>query len=223
MEYYKFKYSHIHNKAGKILKGLGFSFFSFFDEYSIYNSIDIVSTYPEQWVKIYLGKKLYLIDPIIKHSHNTVKPFFWEEAGLTTESEIFKLSKEFSITSGASFVLHFNKKRLSVLSIANINKDKHFSSKIDSNINTLQMNLIELCSDLEHNSQNNPLFDIKNLTCRELEVLRWISLGKTQEETGKLLDISTRTVKFHISNILLKLDVNNVCYAIRKAVMLDIL
>jgi NarL family two-component system response regulator LiaR len=47
------------------------------------------------------------------------------------------------------------------------------------------------------------------LSARECEVLDLISTGKSNNEIGKNLFISTRTVKFHVSSILSKLHVKN--------------
>lgn len=51
--------------------------------------------------------------------------------------------------------------------------------------------------------------DIMPLTARELEVLKALSGGLTNREIAKLLFISERTVKFHVSAILGKLQVQN--------------
>ena len=47
------------------------------------------------------------------------------------------------------------------------------------------------------------------ITKRELEVLRLIKKGLTNEEIGKQLFITERTVKFHITAILSKLNASN--------------
>jgi DNA-binding NarL/FixJ family response regulator len=47
------------------------------------------------------------------------------------------------------------------------------------------------------------------LTERENEILRWISLGATNKEIASRLQISDKTVKNHISNIFQKLHVNS--------------
>ncbi len=47
------------------------------------------------------------------------------------------------------------------------------------------------------------------LTNREVQVLRHVSLGLSNREIGKSLDISVETVKEHVQNILRKLDVND--------------
>ena len=50
---------------------------------------------------------------------------------------------------------------------------------------------------------------IKALTKRELEILRLVAEGMTNEEIGKKIFISEKTVKTHLTNIFDKLKVNN--------------
>jgi two-component system, NarL family, response regulator DegU len=50
---------------------------------------------------------------------------------------------------------------------------------------------------------------IRTLTRRELEILRLVAEGLTNEEIGKKIFISEKTVKTHLTNIFDKLKVNN--------------
>jgi two-component system, NarL family, response regulator DegU len=50
---------------------------------------------------------------------------------------------------------------------------------------------------------------LKNLTKREQEILRLVAEGLTNEEIGKRIFISEKTVKTHLTNIFDKLKVNN--------------
>lgn len=50
---------------------------------------------------------------------------------------------------------------------------------------------------------------VKSLTKRELEILRLVAEGLTNEEIGKRIFISEKTVKTHLTNIFDKLKVNN--------------
>ena len=61
------------------------------------------------------------------------------------------------------------------------------------------------------------------LTTRELDVLAWAAEGKTAWEIGKILSISERTVKFHLSNIYRKLGVTTRAQALVSAIKMDIL
>lgn len=61
------------------------------------------------------------------------------------------------------------------------------------------------------------------LTARQLEILRWIYLGKSNIEIGMILEISPLTVKNHVQKILRKLDVQNRTQAIGKGLALRLL
>lgn len=56
------------------------------------------------------------------------------------------------------------------------------------------------------------------LTKRELEILQWIKEGKTGWEISVITKISENTVRFHIKNILKKLDAVNKTHAVAKAI-----
>ncbi|VAW58404.1 hypothetical protein MNBD_GAMMA11-3010 [hydrothermal vent metagenome] len=49
----------------------------------------------------------------------------------------------------------------------------------------------------------------EHLSPRELDVLEWVCIGKTNWEIGKILGISFCTVKIHVRNILRKLNASN--------------
>jgi DNA-binding CsgD family transcriptional regulator len=61
------------------------------------------------------------------------------------------------------------------------------------------------------------------LSERERDVLRWTAAGKTSSETGTIMGISARTVNYHMTSILFKLNAVNKTQAVVKAVMLDLL
>lgn len=57
----------------------------------------------------------------------------------------------------------------------------------------------------------------KELTKQELCVLRFLTEGKNNRDIAKKLSISLQTVKWHIHNILQKLNVDNRTQAVSKA------
>ena len=52
------------------------------------------------------------------------------------------------------------------------------------------------------------------LSVRELEIMRWVSTGKTNPEIGRILDIRPSTVRNHLQNVFRKLDVTNRAQAV---------
>lgn len=61
---------------------------------------------------------------------------------------------------------------------------------------------------------NDRSIKISNLTAQEAKVMHWVVEGKTSWEVGKILSISERTVKFHLANIYVKLNVTNRVHAV---------
>ncbi len=50
---------------------------------------------------------------------------------------------------------------------------------------------------------------LASITCREREILQWISQGKTNPEIAIILGISRHTVKKHVENLLGKFGAGN--------------
>ncbi|WP_323839431.1 helix-turn-helix domain-containing protein [Photorhabdus africana] len=64
---------------------------------------------------------------------------------------------------------------------------------------------------------------VPTLSTREVEVIRWTCEGKTSAEIADILDISTRTVNFHINNVMEKLVVPNKVAAVAKAIAYNLI
>lgn len=56
--------------------------------------------------------------------------------------------------------------------------------------------------------------DLSRLSAREKEILQWLMQGKSTWDISAILEISERTVKFHIDNVMKKLDAVNRTHAV---------
>ena len=74
---------------------------------------------------------------------------------------------------------------------------------------------------LQSISQKQPL--VEPLTNRELEVLRLIHLGMSNNEIARELFLTVSTVKTHMNHILRKLDVESRTQALAKSIDLKLL
>jgi two-component system, NarL family, response regulator len=54
----------------------------------------------------------------------------------------------------------------------------------------------------------------KELSCREVQILKLISEGQSNKEISSLLNISAETVKFHVSNVITKIGARDRTHAI---------
>lgn len=76
----------------------------------------------------------------------------------------------------------------------------------------------------DNKKSSSPLHaDSIDLTAKELEVLKWVQEGKTNEEIGIILGRTKWTVKFHLKNIMKKLDVTSRTQAVSKSIGLGYL
>jgi LuxR family transcriptional regulator len=61
------------------------------------------------------------------------------------------------------------------------------------------------------------------ITNREREVLHWVSRGKTKSEIAAILEVSESAIKRHCESIFKKLEVNNLAFAVAKALKLGLI
>ncbi len=63
-------------------------------------------------------------------------------------------------------------------------------------------------------AQEKLIGDNNELSGREVEVMHWVTLGKTNSEIGSILNISTFTVKNHMCRVFKKINVTNRAQAV---------
>ncbi|KFD94439.1 bacterial regulatory s, luxR family protein [Vibrio cholerae] len=112
---------------------------------------------------------------------------------------------------------HFEKKAIFLTSFGN----RHPSSDEIDTLYLLTPHLYLASDSIAQQSQQLHLPPPLNpLTDREYELLPWLKLGKSNWEISRLLNISERTVKYHLQNIYRKLETHNRTHAIAKAIEL---
>lgn len=76
---------------------------------------------------------------------------------------------------------------------------------------------------LPDGTQAAPAGVARAASARELEVLHWVSIGKSNEEVGQILGISGGTVKSHLQRIYKLLGVSNRTQAVSRGIALRLL
>ncbi|OMQ21030.1 helix-turn-helix transcriptional regulator [Serratia oryzae] len=185
------------------------------------SSIFGVTNYPGEWVKRYIENGLQYTDPVVITALNRLTPFLWHEN--------FDQAEEFGITNGYTFVLHDYNNNLATLSfIITAERRAEITQTLPQNkgnISILLAAVHEIYLMLTSLSEKNTPYpqETPRFTDRENDILYWASVGKTYQETGMILGITMRTVKFHMSNIVKKLGVTNARHAIRLGMELQLI
>lgn len=196
--------------------------------YAIMNKKDpsqmrIINNSPE-WFETYLKRKYQFIDPVIIRALRCVEDFSWKNKVILSDgynlTRVFEESSEHKIYQGHTFPLHDYLNNLVVLSVIS---QKYSLIDMESKRSMFMSFIIQLHQKtLERYSK---IYQKKNvfLSPRERQILKWVSTGKTYVEVSTILNITERTVKFHMSNAMKKLGVNNARHAVKLVMELRLL
>lgn len=166
----------------------------------------INGSYPEEWFIAYKEEKLYEIDPIIWWHYKFFGTQIWADTYKKYKEQI---SPEF-IYNANSFNLNFgissgiqcaHNNLASIITFANSKNyfGTHQKAIIDIFTPHFHQAIVRVCK----GNENRPL---PYLTPREKEIIKWITAGKTNWEISMILNISERTVRFHLESIKCKFD-----------------
>lgn len=172
--------------------------------------------YPGQWMELYASKELYKVDPIVRHNMISEKSFFWKEATEQftdkDDTSFMSLAGDFGLKYGvAAGFMGPSSKLASLFSFSG--GSNRFSGRhkeiLDTLVPHVHLALERVCAIESKKAMG--------LSMREREVLAWVKEGKTNWEISMILNISERTVKFHVQNIEHKLNAVNKAHAIALA------
>lgn len=183
-------------------------------------TMDVIGSSSPQWAEIYQKKNYAAIDPVVRFAFQSNDAYSWETAlsnadDMSTAADFMELAFDYGLNSGMSYA------KLASRSDNNFIITSFFSSvALDSWQQAYVSQVIAHVNELI----SRPSFwnDVK-LSPRESEILNWSKEGKSYWEIASILNISERTVKFHLTNIYRKLNVTNRTQAIARSIQLGLI
>lgn len=188
-----------------------------------------ISGYPKEWRELYTVNNYMVIDPTVKHCAQNITPLSWDASSAYEDNdrEIRRFMSEagdFGIKSGISFPVHTAQGDFAMLSFSSERNSRPDGTRIQRILPMGQLFAAYLHDAVRRVFDAEVLALSKvELTHREKECLLWATEGKTAWETSQILNISERTVTFHLQNVQGKLGVNNRQQAVARAVSLGII
>ena len=176
-------------------------------------------TYKEDWIKHYNDNHYFELDPVLKIINKTILPIDWQSFDISNKKvrKFFAESQEAGVgENGISVPVRGRYGDLSVFSLTSNSSEREwfdFKRQYMRDFQVLAVHFHQ--SVLSTNKIYKPEY---NLSERELEVLYWAACGKTADEVATILNITKRGVRFHISNILEKMNSSNVAHAVAKGI-----
>lgn len=181
------------------------------------------STYPKRWLDHYFSHNYLDIDPLLQQASRDLSPVVWSDQSFPSQPAFWEEARAHDIRHGWALSTHGKHGTAGMLSLA---RSQHLVT--ESELASTEMKLVWLSHVVHGLISVAELEKLRpepdhELTLREREVLRWTAAGKTADEVGTILGISERTVTFHITSSLVKLNVVNKTQAVAKALLLDFL
>jgi LuxR family quorum-sensing system transcriptional regulator SolR len=215
-------------ELAEIVRGIGFEHCSFAVRFPNFDSPakdawSANSTYPMRWLDQYFSHDYLKIDPVINAALRSTVPIVWSDDLFKKQGAFWEEARAFGIQHGWTLAMHGRGSEIGLLSLAR--SSQALSSDELAETEAKLVWLAHMANGVVGSivAQKHALKSMQELTARECEVLRWTAAGKTSGEIGMILGISTRTVNFHITTALMKLDAVNKTQAVVKALMLEMI
>ncbi|WP_293800381.1 LuxR family transcriptional regulator [uncultured Bosea sp.] len=173
--------------------------------------------WPENWQMLSEKRQFTRKSPIFRATRRRSSPFTWRELQAERrqsdgEKEVWRTVKEWGWTDGLVVPIHGPGGYFAAVGMST----RERSFKVDQ---SKRMRLImlatathERCRMLLDLDRSDDAWDM--LTARELECLRWVADGQSDDAIGSILAISSETVRFHLGNARQKLGVRNRAQAV---------
>jgi LuxR family transcriptional regulator, quorum-sensing system regulator CviR len=170
--------------------------------------------YPLGWVEHYMQSNFASCDPIL-HTPMGKDPIFWRETFSVAKSPLAKRfiaeAASFGLGNGVSFSAASSRQNMASL-ISFTGEEVTRDTQLVEMLNCLVPHLYHAMMRVTNLAPMSPSAML--LSNREYDIFHWMSRGKTNWEIATILEISERTVKFHVANIIRKLNANNRTHAI---------
>lgn len=185
-----------------------------------------LTNYPDGWVQHYLDQDYLSIDPVVEEGPRRQLPFRWSDVRdrlvlSERQKALFQEAERWGVAEGMTVPIHGPDGEYATMSLVPKGKTRQEQNQtLDRNAHVAHLMALyfhQLAGPrlLEQQLKRRKAL----LSPREMEVLDWLAKGKTNWEIAQVLDVTERTVNYHVDNIKKKLDASSRTHVAVKAVM----
>lgn len=183
-----------------------------------------ISSYPQEWQKLYFERDFFRIDPVIAHAKRGSYIYNWvsdtAQSGVARDIvDFYGDAREFGIHSGFSISVPTGFGHQAVLTLASDQRKSDLINPAHTQLAIAATAMIHMAL----NGNSNALSKEIDLTPREATCLRWIAEGKSNQEVADLLGISFRSVRSYLDGAKRKLSAHNAIQAVAIATRLRLI
>lgn len=177
-------------------------------------------TYPEEWVRHYSENDLARIDPTLRLASRSIAPVDWSRIPRTAGyGRMLEQANDFGIPlNGVTVPVRGPFGDIGMLSVSLRGSPEQWARTYARIIPDLQAAAVHVHDNvMQAFSRMHPAMR-PTLSRREIEILQWIAVGKTQRDIGAILAISDRTVEVHLRSARSKLAALTTAQAVARGI-----
>lgn len=180
-------------------------------------------SFPDEWMREYTSRSYFRVDAILKENYSSYEVQFWPvgRKRLQRLKEITSLGLDFGLkeccTHGSRPTA--SEKNGSMFCFAS--NSIRQSNRTETILKYLVPHLHVALATVSGGAPPDEI--LPAISTREKEVLAWLEKGKSSWDISVILDISERTVNFHVYNIMRKLGATNRPQAVAVAARLGLI
>ena len=185
--------------------------------------VEMFNNYSPQWQERYAACGYLHVDPTVQHALKSSLPVVWTNELFSEAQDFWEDARGHGLQFGWAQSARDPSGAVGLLTLA------RSAEPLTKNELASNQERMAWLAQYMHAAMSRLLTPrllpeaLVTLTLREKEVLRWTAEGKTSYEIAQIIDISERTVNFHVNNAAAKLDASNKIQAAVKATALGIL
>jgi len=184
----------------------------------------VATTYSPKWLARYTSANYVSIDPIVRLGMQRVSPLDWQEIDRSQRhlQDFFDDASQAGLApNGMTIPVRGIHGETALFSVNAEIQDRNWPAYRKTYMRDFQ---VIACSFHEHVLRREKILPPTiELSPRQLEVLKWAALGKTEWEVGAIMRLSTRTVKYHMAGAFARLGTPNKVSAVARAVRLHLI
>lgn len=208
----------------RICDNLGVDYASYAASNPLTGAVHAFTTYPDAWKNHYMQNDLHLSDPTLHSAARSIAPVDWRRLERDSRFQrVFSQAHDFGLPdTGMTVPVRgpFGETGLFSITTSVTQEEWHkIKREIIGHLQTAAVHMHDTVM------KSEPLMNalrFPSLSSREMEILQWVAIGKSQQDVGDILSISHRTVEVHLRSARTKLSALTTAQAVGRAVSMGL-
>jgi len=209
----------------KICNTLDLDYASYASANPVSGKVVAFTTYPDAWRDHYMQQNLHLSDPTLRSAARSIAPVDWTRLEQTRAfSNIFSQAHDFGLPDiGMTVPIRGPYGEIGLFSVTSRTAPPKWAKLKKHIIADLQLSAVYMHDRVMKSDHLLDILRYPSLSAREIEMLQWVAVGKSQQDIGDILSISPRTVEVHLRSSREKLSALTTSQAVGRAVSMGLI